>query len=106
MTAIAEYREWGVKSIKQRRNDEHGNIEFLVKQDGYWMDTWEPQEVIGNAQVAIKTYLRSGSGGNPACKQRCASQNEEQAPVPENTIKIGQISQSFKEVDAVYMKSR
>ena len=69
MKAIAKDREWGVKSIKQRRNDEHGNIEFLVEWDGDWMDTWEPQEVLRNSQVAINTYLRSGSGGNPARKQ-------------------------------------
>ena len=56
MKAIAKDREWGVKSIKQRRNDEHGNIEFLVEWDGDWMDTWEPQEVLGNAQVAINEY--------------------------------------------------
>ena len=77
MKAIVDDREWGVKSIKQRRNDEHGNIEFLVEWDGDWMDTWEPQEVLGTAQVAIDEYLRSGSGGNPARKQRRASQNEE-----------------------------
>jgi len=28
MTAIAEDREWGVKSIKQRWNGEYGNIEI------------------------------------------------------------------------------
>ena len=31
MKAIAEDQEWGVQSIKSRRNDEHGNIEFLVE---------------------------------------------------------------------------
>ena len=78
MKAIAEYQEWGVKSIKQRRNDEHGNIEFLVEWDGNWMDIWETQEVLGNAQTAINTYQRSGSGGNPAAhKHHRASQNEE-----------------------------
>ena len=77
MKAIAEDQEWGVKSVKQRRNDEHGKIEFLVEWDGDWMDTWEPQEVLGNAQVAIDEQLSSGSGGNPARKPHRASQNEE-----------------------------
>ena len=70
MKSIAEDQEWGVKSIKKRRIDEHGNIEFLVEWDGNWMDTWEPQEVLGNAQIKINEYLASGSGGNPAPKRR------------------------------------
>ena len=37
MKAIAEDQEWGVQSIKSRRNDEHGNIEFLVEWDGDWI---------------------------------------------------------------------
>ena len=61
MQSKAEEKEWGVKTIKQRRNDEHGNIEFLVEWDGDWMNTWEPQEVLGNAQVAINEFLRKGS---------------------------------------------
>ena len=35
-------KEWGVKSIKSKRDDGHGNIEFLVEWDGNWADTWEP----------------------------------------------------------------
>ena len=77
MKSIAEDQEWGVKSIKKRRIDEHGNIEFLVEWDGDWMDTWEPQEVLGNAQIKINEYLSSGSGGNPAPKRRRTGQNEE-----------------------------
>ena len=37
MKAIAEDQEWGVQSIKSKRNDEHGNIEFLVEWDGDWI---------------------------------------------------------------------
>jgi hypothetical protein len=33
-------KEWGVKSIKFKRDDGHGNIEFLVEWDGSWVDTW------------------------------------------------------------------
>ena len=36
-------KEWGVKSIKSRRDDGHGNIEFLVEWDGNWVGTWEPE---------------------------------------------------------------
>ena len=77
MQSRAEDKEWGVKSIKQRRSDEHGNIEFLVEWDGDWMNTWEPQEVLGNAQVAINEFLRTGSGGNPAPRPRRTRRNEE-----------------------------
>ena len=65
MQSRAEDKEWGVKSIKQRRSNEHGNIEFLVEWDGDWMNTWEPQEVVVNTQVAINEFLRIGSAGNP-----------------------------------------
>ena len=69
MQSKAEEKEWGVKTIKQRRTDEHGNIEFLVEWDGDWMNTWEPQEVLTNAQVAINECLRDGSACNSAPKQ-------------------------------------
>ena len=77
MQSKAEEKEWGVKPIKQRRSDEHGNIEFLVEWDGDWMNTWEPQEVLGNAQVAINEFLRSGSAGNPVRRPRRAAQDGE-----------------------------
>ena len=77
MQSRAEDKEWGVKSIKQRRSDEHGNIEFLVEWDGDWMNTWEPQEVLGKSQVAINAFLSTGSGGNPAPRRRRAAQDEE-----------------------------
>ena len=77
MKSRAEDKEWGVKSIKQRRSDEHGNIEFLVEWDGDWMNTWEPQEVLVNAQVAISEFLRIGSAGNPARRPRRTRQDEE-----------------------------
>ena len=80
MKAIAEAQEWGVQSIKSRRNDEHGNIKFLVEWDGDLINTWEPQEVLGNAQDAISGYLRSESGGNSARRQRRTGQDEEEAP--------------------------
>ena len=77
MQSKAEDKESGVKPIKQRWSDEHGNIEFLVEWDGDWMNTWEPQEVLGNAQVAINEFLRNGSAGNPAPRVRRARQDEE-----------------------------
>ena len=77
MQSKAEEKEWGVKTIKQRRTDEHGNIEFLVEWDGDWMNTWEPQEVLGNAQVAINEFLRVGSMGNAARRPRRAAQDDE-----------------------------
>ena len=40
MQSKAEDKEWGVKTIKQRRSDEHGNIEFLAEWDGDWMNAW------------------------------------------------------------------
>jgi hypothetical protein len=30
-------KEWGVKSIKSKQDDGHGNIEFLVEWDGNWV---------------------------------------------------------------------
>ena len=33
-------KEWGVKRIKSKRDDGHGNTEFLVEWDGNWVDTW------------------------------------------------------------------
>ena len=77
MKSRAEDKEWGIKSIKQRRSDDHGNIEFLVEWDGDWMNTWEPQEVLGNSQVAINAFLSSGSRGNPAPRLRRTRQDEE-----------------------------
>ena len=44
------------------------------------MNTWEPQEVLGNAQVAINEFLRDGSGGNPARRQRHLGEDDDQAP--------------------------
>ena len=49
MQAKGTAKEWGVKSIKKRREDEHGNIEFLVEWDGDWAETWEPQVNLENA---------------------------------------------------------
>ena len=77
MQSIAEGKEWGIKSIKQRRSDDHGNIEFLVEWDGDWMNTWEPQGVLGNAQIAINEFLRTGAVGNPARRSRRAAQDDE-----------------------------
>ena len=43
MQAKGTYKEWGVKSIKKRREDEHGSrvlsIEFLVEWDGDLAET-------------------------------------------------------------------
>ena len=77
MQSKAEDKEWGVKTIKQRRSDEHGNIEFLVEWDGDWMNTSEPQEVLGNAQVAINEFLRTGSAGNLVPRPRRTGQDDE-----------------------------
>ena len=63
-------KEWGVKSIKKRREDEHGNIEFLVEWDGDWADTWEPQVNLENAQHKIDAFLASGSRGAPQVQRR------------------------------------
>ena len=76
MQSKAEEEEWGVKTIKQRRTDEHGNIEFLVEWDGDWMNTWEPQEVLTQAQVAINECLRDGSAVEPAHSQRHIGEDE------------------------------
>ena len=37
--------------------------------DGDWMNTWEPQEVLTNAQVAINECLRDRSACNSVPKQ-------------------------------------
>ena len=63
-------KEWGVKSIKKRREDEHGNIEFLVEWDGDWAETWEPQVNLDNAQDKIDAFLALGSRGAPQVPRR------------------------------------
>ena len=55
-------KEWGVKSIKSRRDDGHGNIEFLVEWDGNWVDTWKPPENLKNAKEHIHKFLNPPSG--------------------------------------------
>ena len=55
-------KEWGVKSIKSKRDDGHGNIEFLVEWDGNWVDTWEPPENLKNAAEHIHRFLNPPSG--------------------------------------------
>ena len=54
-------KEWGVKSIKSKRDDGHGNIEFLVEWDGNWVDTWEPPENLKNAAEHIYKFLNPPS---------------------------------------------
>ena len=54
-------KEWGVKSIKSKRDDGHGNIEFLVEWDGNWVDTWEPRENLINAKEHIHRLLNPSS---------------------------------------------
>ena len=39
-------KEWGVKSIKSKRDDGHGNIEFLVEWDGNWATLGNPRETL------------------------------------------------------------
>ncbi len=63
-------KEWGVKSIKKRREDEHGNFEFLVEWDCDWADTWEPQVNLENAQHKIDAFLASGPRGAPQARRR------------------------------------
>ena len=57
-------KEWGVKSIKSKRDDGHGNIEFLVEWDGNWADTWEPPETLKNAAEHIHAFLNPASGSD------------------------------------------
>ena len=57
-------KERGVKSIKSKRDDGHGNIEFLVEWDGNWADTWEPPENLKNAAEHIQTFLNPASGSH------------------------------------------
>ena len=68
-------KEWGVKSIKSKRDDGHGNIEFLVEWDGNWVDTWEPQENLKNAAQHIHTFLNRASGS--AARKRKQPNNHE-----------------------------
>ena len=70
MQAKGTAKEWGVKSIKKRREDEHGNIEFLVEWDGDWAETWEPQVNLDNAQDKIDAFLASGARGAPRAPRR------------------------------------
>ena len=53
MQAKGTAEEWGVKSIKKRREDEHGNIEFLVEWDGDWAETWEPQVILKMRNIKL-----------------------------------------------------
>ena len=67
-------KEWGVKSIKSKRDDVHGNIEFLVEWDCNWADTWEPPE-----------NLKKGSGAHtcvakPRIWVGCAERQKKKEP--------------------------
>jgi len=53
MQAKGTAKEWGVKSIKKRREDEHGNIEFLVEWDGDGAETWEPQVILKMRNIKL-----------------------------------------------------
>ena len=53
MQAKGTAEEWGVKSIKKRREDEHGNIEFLVEWDGDCVETWEPQVILKMRNIKL-----------------------------------------------------
>ena len=77
MQAKGTAKEWGVKSIKKRREDEHGNIEFLVEWDGDWAETWEPQVNLGNAQNKIDALLASGSRDAPKIRRRSNRTDDE-----------------------------
>ena len=55
-------KEWGVKSIKSKRDDGHGNIEFLVEWDGNWADTWEPPGNLKTAAGHIHAFLNPAFG--------------------------------------------
>ncbi len=44
------------------------------------MNTWEPQEVLTQAQVGINECLRDGSAVKPAHSQRHIGEDEAQAP--------------------------
>ena len=44
--------------------------------DGDWMNTWEPQEVLTQAQVGINECLRDGSAVEPAHSQRHIGEDE------------------------------
>ena len=71
MRAKGTAKEWGVKSIKKRREDEHGNIEFLVEWDGDQAETWEPcASDLENAQHKTDSSLASGSRGAPQVPRR------------------------------------
>ena len=53
MHAKGTVKEWGVKSIKKRSHDEHGNIEFLVEWDGDGAETWEPQVILKMRNIKL-----------------------------------------------------
>ena len=44
--------------------------------DEDWMNTWEPQEVLTQAQVGINECLRDGSAVEPAHSQRHIGEDE------------------------------
>ena len=50
------------RKVYQTEAERREATSFLVEWDEGWMDTWEPQEVFRNVQVAINEYLPSGLG--------------------------------------------
>ena len=70
MQAKGTAKEWGVKSIKKRREDEHGNIEFLVEWDGDWAETWEPQVILKMRNIKlIHSYTPGVAKKTPSLKK-------------------------------------
>ena len=50
------------RKVYQTEAKRRAATSFLVEWDEDWMDTWEPQAVFRNVQVAINEYQRSGLG--------------------------------------------
>ena len=43
MGRIKDRKRMGHRMYQIHKDDDHGNIEFLMEQDGDWAGTWEPR---------------------------------------------------------------
>ena len=67
---IKNKEEWAVKSILEKSLDDAGDLLYLVEWEGNWAPTWEPHDVLENAQTKIDEFLAKENDQNKNKKGR------------------------------------
>ena len=59
-----------VKILDKRKDNDTGDMEYLVKWSGNWADSWEPESgIVGSADDAIKAFV-DGKGDGTSTKNK------------------------------------